>query len=358
MIYLLGMAARVVVGTSLVMILAVSAVTTMVHAMTTQAVDIVLAGAAAGRRRGRRAIWRDAGDPAQARPAAPGAGRHHPARRAAHGARPRLAARRDLLDRISVKRALPPAAGLGAAAARRRPSRVLVPDVSAPGRSRSATASPARNCCCSARSSIPAAACPSKPADVDRRPEGPGRADPGPREAEDRRHLDERRFQPLPLGAELLRRRLVARRSRSWSMSAPRRSTSSGLQNLQLSPGGGALPEKERRFEAGLLDLRQRAGPLCRESPGRRDQRRRALPRAHLHPQPGAGRHLHRRDLPGRRRQGASPPRPATSRSARSGFERCVALAARRHGFLYGLAAVLLSLGLGWAAAMAFRRRF
>ena len=43
MIYVLGMAARVVVGTSLVMILAVSAVTTLVHAMTTQAVDIVLA---------------------------------------------------------------------------------------------------------------------------------------------------------------------------------------------------------------------------------------------------------------------------------------------------------------------------
>ena len=43
MIYVLGMAARVVVGTSLVMILAVSAVTTMIHAMTTQAVDIVLA---------------------------------------------------------------------------------------------------------------------------------------------------------------------------------------------------------------------------------------------------------------------------------------------------------------------------
>ncbi|HYI42802.1 MAG TPA: sulfite exporter TauE/SafE family protein, partial [Sphingomicrobium sp.] len=40
MIYLLGMAARVVIGTSLVMILAVSAETTMVHAMTTRAVDI------------------------------------------------------------------------------------------------------------------------------------------------------------------------------------------------------------------------------------------------------------------------------------------------------------------------------
>ena len=43
MIYLLGMAARVVIGTSLVMILAVSAVTTLIHAVTTQSVDIVLA---------------------------------------------------------------------------------------------------------------------------------------------------------------------------------------------------------------------------------------------------------------------------------------------------------------------------
>jgi uncharacterized protein len=43
MIYILGMAARVVVGTSLVMILAVSAVATLIHAMTTQSVDIVLA---------------------------------------------------------------------------------------------------------------------------------------------------------------------------------------------------------------------------------------------------------------------------------------------------------------------------
>ena len=43
MIYLLGMPARVVIGTSLVMILAVSAGTTMVHALTTRAVDIVLA---------------------------------------------------------------------------------------------------------------------------------------------------------------------------------------------------------------------------------------------------------------------------------------------------------------------------
>jgi len=43
MIYLFGMAARVVIGTSLVMILAITAATTMVHALTTRSVDIVLA---------------------------------------------------------------------------------------------------------------------------------------------------------------------------------------------------------------------------------------------------------------------------------------------------------------------------
>ena len=42
----------------------------------------------------------------------------------------------------------------------------------------------------------------------------------------------------------------------------------------------------------------------------------------------------------------------------KSGFERFVALAARRHAFLYGLISVILSLGLGYAAGVMFRRRF
>jgi uncharacterized protein len=44
MIYLLGMPTRIVVGTSLIIVLTVSAATTMVHSLTTRAVDIVLAG--------------------------------------------------------------------------------------------------------------------------------------------------------------------------------------------------------------------------------------------------------------------------------------------------------------------------
>jgi hypothetical protein len=43
MIYLLGMSAQVVVGTSLLQILFVTAATTLVHATTTKSVDIVLA---------------------------------------------------------------------------------------------------------------------------------------------------------------------------------------------------------------------------------------------------------------------------------------------------------------------------
>ncbi|WP_340314687.1 sulfite exporter TauE/SafE family protein [Rhizorhabdus argentea] len=44
MIYILGMSARVVVGTSLFQILFVTATTTLIHAVTTQAVDLVLTG--------------------------------------------------------------------------------------------------------------------------------------------------------------------------------------------------------------------------------------------------------------------------------------------------------------------------
>lgn len=59
MIYILGMSTRVVVGTSLFQILFVAAATTMVHALTTHAVDIVLAillllGSVAGAQLGAR----------------------------------------------------------------------------------------------------------------------------------------------------------------------------------------------------------------------------------------------------------------------------------------------------------------
>jgi len=130
-----------------------------------------------------------------------------------------------------------------------------------------------------------------------------------------------------------------------------------GLQDLQLSPGGGALPDKERRFESGLLDLRTREG-LYAENPHGVEISESVLYRARIAipSQVPVGTYTAETFLVADGKVIAAATKEIEI--GKSGFERFVALAARRHGFVYGLAAVLLSLGLGWAAAMAFRRRF
>jgi uncharacterized protein (TIGR02186 family) len=129
-----------------------------------------------------------------------------------------------------------------------------------------------------------------------------------------------------------------------------------GLDNLQLSPGGGALPDKEQRFEAGLLDLRRRQG-LYSENPRGVEITDRVLYRATITipSQVPVGTYTAETFLVDRGRVLAAATRDIQIN--KSGFERYVALAARRHAFLYGLVAVALSLFLGWAAAAVFRRR-
>jgi uncharacterized protein (TIGR02186 family) len=129
-----------------------------------------------------------------------------------------------------------------------------------------------------------------------------------------------------------------------------------GLGNLQLSPGGGALPEKERRFEAGLLDLRRRHG-LYSENPRGVEITGGVLYRATITipSDVPVGTYTAETFLVDRGKVIAAATKDIEIN--KSGFERYVALAARRHEFLYGLTAVLLSLGLGWAAAALFRRR-
>ena len=130
-----------------------------------------------------------------------------------------------------------------------------------------------------------------------------------------------------------------------------------GLQDLQLSPGGGALPEKERRFEAGLLDLRTRQG-LYAEHPHGVEISEGVLYRARISipSQVPVGTYTAETFLVDNGEVIAAATREIEI--GKSGFERWVALAARRHAFLYGLVSVLMSLTLGWAAAVAFRRRF
>ena len=129
-----------------------------------------------------------------------------------------------------------------------------------------------------------------------------------------------------------------------------------GLGNLQLSPGGGAPPEQARRFESGLLDLRRRRG-LYYEDPNGVEITSGVLYRARITipSQVPVGTYTAETFLIDEGRVLAVATRDIEI--GKSGFERFVSMAARRYEFLYGLAAVLLSLGLGWGAAMLFRRR-
>ena len=130
-----------------------------------------------------------------------------------------------------------------------------------------------------------------------------------------------------------------------------------GLHNLQLSPGGGALPEKERRFEAGLLDLRRRQG-LYAENPKGVEIADGVLYRAAITipSQVPVGTYTAETFLIDHGKVIAAATKDI--QISKTGFERYVALAARRHRLAYGTSAVALSLFLGWAAAAAFRRRF
>ncbi len=130
-----------------------------------------------------------------------------------------------------------------------------------------------------------------------------------------------------------------------------------GLHNLQLSPGTSALPDKARRFEAGLLDLRRREGLYSESSEGVEISGG-VLYRATIAipSQVPVGTYTAETFLVDNKQVVAAATRDIEI--GKSGFERFVALAARRHSALYGLFAVILSLGLGWTAAALFRRRF
>nr|WP_237219757.1 TIGR02186 family protein [Sphingomonas arenae] len=129
-----------------------------------------------------------------------------------------------------------------------------------------------------------------------------------------------------------------------------------GLENLQLSPGGGAQPDKARRFEAGLLDLKRRAG-LYSENPSGVEISEGVLYRARIFipSQVPVGTYTAETFLIDRGKVLAVATKEIEVSQA--GVERSIGIAARRYSLLYGLAAVLLSLGLGWGAAALFRRR-
>ena len=128
-----------------------------------------------------------------------------------------------------------------------------------------------------------------------------------------------------------------------------------GLQNLHLSPGSGASPDVQRRFEAGLIEMMQRH-QLYFEDPQGVKITDGVLYRARVRipARVPVGNYTAETFLIQDGRVIAGAVRDI--RIEKFGFERAVATAADRWSLAYGLVAVALSLLLGWAASAIFRR--
>lgn len=128
-----------------------------------------------------------------------------------------------------------------------------------------------------------------------------------------------------------------------------------GIDNLQLSPASSGNLADDQRFEEGLIELKRRGGYYSETdrgveiSEGVLYRARIAIPA-----RVPVGRYTAETFLIERGRVVAAATREIEIH--KSGMEAFVARAAERHGILYGLTAVLLSLALGWAASVAFRR--
>ena len=129
-----------------------------------------------------------------------------------------------------------------------------------------------------------------------------------------------------------------------------------GLGSLQLSPASSAAPSVQDRFAAGLVELKRRTG-LYYEDPGAVEITGGVLYRARVDipARVPVGRFTAETFLIRDGRVLAAAVRPIEIR--KSGFERFVTLAAERAAIWYGLAAVALSVGLGWFAGWVAGRR-
>jgi uncharacterized protein (TIGR02186 family) len=135
-----------------------------------------------------------------------------------------------------------------------------------------------------------------------------------------------------------------------------------GLNHLQLSPATAADPETTRSFQDGLVKLRT-SEQLFVEQPYGVQVTDRVLYRARI-PIPSAvpvGNYQAQIYLIGGQDKEGGGKVLARSTAPviidKSGFERSLYVFAHEHSFLYGLAAIALALGMGWAAGQLGRQR-
>ncbi|SMC56660.1 conserved hypothetical protein [Novosphingobium sp. B1] len=126
-----------------------------------------------------------------------------------------------------------------------------------------------------------------------------------------------------------------------------------GLKWLQLSPIGVIEPREQQRFAAGLVDLMRRQG-LYREEEGGVKISGQVLYQAKISLPSSVQTGTYTAETFAIR-QGKVVASAITRIDVRKeGFERFVAVAADRNGWLYGLFAVLVSVGMGWLAGRLF----
>jgi uncharacterized protein (TIGR02186 family) len=128
-----------------------------------------------------------------------------------------------------------------------------------------------------------------------------------------------------------------------------------GLDKLQLSPASINDSEEMDRFQAGLVDLRRRAG-LFVGRPGTVEITDGVLYRARLplSARVIVGGYTAETFLVQDGRVVAAAVRDITVR--KSGFEQFMASAAEHWSILYGLTAIAMAVGMGWAAGAIARR--
>jgi uncharacterized protein (TIGR02186 family) len=129
-----------------------------------------------------------------------------------------------------------------------------------------------------------------------------------------------------------------------------------GLHNLQLSPIGFTTPDQLQSFEAGLIDLNRRTR-IYSEDAQAVSIREGVLYRATMTipTRVPVGGITAQTFLISHGKVLAVASRDITVR--KTGFERFIAIAAQKFGFLYGLVAIILSLAFGYAASAYFSRR-
>jgi uncharacterized protein (TIGR02186 family) len=126
-----------------------------------------------------------------------------------------------------------------------------------------------------------------------------------------------------------------------------------GLDWLQLSPIGAFEPKEQKRFAAGLVDLMQRGG-LYKEDTKAVTVSEQVLYQARISLPSNVQTGTYTAETFAITRGEVVASAIARVEVKKLGFERLVALFADRNGFLYGLMAVALSVGMGVLAGRLF----